>query len=153
MIELFEHQKKALLQTKDKNRVAIEGYEGLYEIDRQGNIYSCITTKSRRKGIIKQGIRNSQGYRYVNLFDSNGKARKHYVHRLVAQTFIPNPENKPNINHIDCDVTNNSVENLEWCTQSENVKYAVKLGHHKTSPNFKNPYGRKGKRGDAKCQE
>ena len=153
MITLYPHQTKALMLTAEQSKVAIKGYEGLYEIDKQGNIYSCITTKSRRKGVIKQGIRNSQGYQYVNLFDANGKARKHYVHRLVAQTFIPNPENKPNVNHIDCDVTNNSVENLEWCTQSENVKYAVKLGHHKTSLNFRNPYGRKGKRGGAKCQE
>lgn len=130
--------------TKDQNRVAIKGYEGLYEIDRQGNVYSCITTTSRRRGLIKQHD-NAVGYKRVNLFDNNGKPRKHYVHRLVAQAFIPNPKNKPNVNHIDCDVTNNSVENLEWCTQSENIKYAVKLGRHKCNlPNAK--------RGDAKCQ-
>ena len=62
------------------------------------------------------------------MFDKNGKAKKHYVHRLVAKAFIPNPENKPNINHKDCNVKNNCVDNLEWCTQSENVRYAVKCG-------------------------
>ena len=143
-MNLFEHQKIALEQTKDQNRVAIKGYEGLYEIDRQGNVYSIITTTSRRKGLIKQQD-NGIGYQRVNLFDVNGKTRKHYVHRLVAQAFIPNPENKPNINHIDCNLKNNSVDNLEWCTQSENIKHAVKLGHHKC--NFPNA-----KRGDAKCQ-
>lgn len=136
-MKLYEHQKIALGQTANQNRVAINGYEGLYEIDRDGNVYSVITTNSRRKGLIKQQD-NGIGYQRVNLFDANGKARKHYVHRLVAQAFIPNPENKSNINHLDCNLKNNSVENLEWCTQSENIKYAVKLGHHKCNlPNAK----------------
>lgn len=143
-VSLYPHQVDSLEQTKDQNRVAIAGYEGLYEIDRQGNVYSCVTTASRRKGLIKQQD-NGTGYQRVNLFDNNGKARKHYVHRLVAQAFVPNPENKPNVNHIDCNIKNNSVENLEWCTQSENIKHTVKLGRHKCNlPNAK--------RGDAECQ-
>lgn len=85
----------------------------------------------------------------VNLYNSEGKCKKKYVHRLVAEAFIPNPENKPNINHIDCDMKNNSVENLEWCTQSENILYCSKLGRHKT-PEFR-INGRFAKRGDAKC--
>lgn len=144
MVTLFSHQQTALEETADHTRCAIKGYEGLYEVDRQGNVYSVVTTASRRKGLIKQQD-NGIGYQRVNLFDVNGKARKHYVHRIVAQAFIPNPENKPNINHIDCNPKNNSVENLEWCTQSENIKYAVKLGHHKC--NLSNA-----KRGDVKCQ-
>lgn len=144
MINLYAHQTRALEETKDQNRVAIKGYEGLYEIDRRGNVYSIVTTTSRRKGLIKQQD-NGIGYQRVNLFDVNGKGRKHYVHRLVAQAFIPNPENKPNVNHIDSNVRNNRVENLEWCTQSENIKHSVNLGHHKC--NFPNV-----KRGDANVE-
>lgn len=111
-MRLYSHQISALQATKDKNHVAIKGYEGLYEIDRYGNVYSVKTTKSRRKGLIKPQD-NGIGYQRVNLFDENGKSRKHYVHRLVAIAFIPNPENKPNVNHIDCNIKNNNVENLE----------------------------------------
>lgn len=68
------------------------------------------------------------GYRKVNLYDKRGKCSKKYVHRLVAEAFIPNPENKPNVNHIDCNRQNNKASNLEWCTQSENIKHAVKCG-------------------------
>ena len=73
------------------------------------------------------------------------KKRQNYYFSQIQSFLIQNPENKPNINHIDCNPKNNSVDNLEWCTQSENVKYAVKLGHHKC--NLSNA-----KRGDAKCQ-
>ena len=66
----------------------------------------------------------------VNLYDSSGVCHKKYVHRLVAEAFIPNPENKPNVNHIDCNVKNNDVSNLEWCTQSENILHCSRLGRH-----------------------
>lgn len=66
----------------------------------------------------------------VNLYDLDGKSKKKYVHRLVAEAFIENSENKPCINHIDCDVKNNKAKNLEWCTQSENILYACKLGRY-----------------------
>lgn len=144
--KLYDHQKKALQETKDKTHVAIEGYEGLYEIDQMGNVYSIVTTNSRRKGIIKPQD-NSKGYLRVTLFDKNGKGRKHYVHRLVAKAFIPNPENKPIVNHIDCNPYNNSVENLQWCTQSENIQYSYDLGRQ---ANNIAKYNAK-KRGDAKC--
>lgn len=129
----------------DSCRVPILGYEGLYEIDEDGNVYSVITTTSRRKGLIKLQD-NGSGYQRVNLFNKDGKARKYYVHRLVAQAFIPNPENKPNINHKDCNVKNNSVKNLEWCTQSENILYCVKLGRHASNISKYNQ-----ERGDDKC--
>lgn len=129
-MELYPHQKDALELTKGlKSRIAIKGYKGLYEVDVDGSVYSLIKNAHRRKCKLKQ-YANERGYMKVNLYDSAGKCKKKYVHRLVAEAFIPNPLNKPNVNHIDANVKNNNVNNLEWCTQSENILHAVKLGRH-----------------------
>lgn len=138
-------RKKALKETKNKSRVAIKGFEGLYEIDVFGNVYSIVHNAHRRKRILKP-YSNENGYMKVNLYDINGKCKKKYIHRLVAEAFIPNPANKPNVNHIDCNVKNNNVNNLEWCTQSENILHASKLGRHVDNISKYNA-----KRGDAKC--
>lgn len=124
-IQLFQHQQDALTATADRNRVAIAGYEGLYSVDVVGNVYSETTDKGRRKGILKPHIKN--GYFAVNLF-KNGKSKHFYIHRLVAAAFIPNPNNCRYINHIDCNKTNNTVHNLEWCTQKHNIHEAMKNG-------------------------
>lgn len=147
-MKLYVHQGAALKATEGLDRVAVVGFEGLYEVDTLGNVYSIVQTASRRKRTLKS-YPNENGYMKVNLYDENGKCKKKYVHRLVAEAFIPNPLNKPNVNHKDCNVKNNSVENLEWCTQSENILYCSKLGRHKT-PEFR-INGRFAKRGDAKC--
>lgn len=78
---------------------------------------------------------NENGYLYVTLRKDN-KNRTVAVHRLVAETFIPNPDNKPFVNHIDADRTNPSKSNLEWCTQSENIKHAYKIGSMSQKKNF-----------------
>ena len=145
MVKLFPHQEKSLQMTENQNRVAVKGYEGIYEIDMHGNIYCVLNDRYHRPHQMKF-FDNGSGYLRVGLRNANHEYKKHYVHRLVAQAFIPNPENKPNVNHIDCNTHNNSVENLEWCTQSENIKYAVKLGHHKC--NFVNRW----KEGDANVE-
>lgn len=67
-------------------------------------------------------------YSKVGLFNGNGKQKKFLLHRLVAESFISNPENKPEVNHIDGNKQNNCVSNLEWVTRSENVKHAAKKG-------------------------
>ena len=113
----------------NKDVKPIPGYEEFYEVDIYGNVYSKQQTSSRRKGILKQ-YSNTAGYMKVNLYDENGVCKKKYVHRLVAEAFLPNPENKPCVNHIDCDVKNNDVSNLEWCTQSENILHCSRLGRH-----------------------
>ena len=111
----------------NKERTPVPGYDGLYSIDSDGNIYSEVHGTSRRLRMMKPFLNNS-GYYRIGLFDSNGKRRAHYVHRLVAETLIPNPNDYPVINHIDGNKLNNCVENLEWCTQSENVKHSVRTG-------------------------
>jgi hypothetical protein len=129
-VNLYPHQTEALELVKGHNRCAIKGYEGLYEVDTQGNVYSIKRTKSRRIRILKS-YPNENGYMKVNLYDEFGKCKKKYVHRLVAGAFIPNPNNLPVIDHIDCDVSNNQVSNLRWCTQSENIKHSWKCGNQK----------------------
>lgn len=110
----------------------IKDFEGLYSVDKNGNVFSNITTASRREGMIKPFLNNS-GYLRVNLYYPNGKSSKKYVHRLIAETFIPNPENKEVVNHIDGDKLNNSVNNLEWSTQSDNIKHSYRNNLQKTA--------------------
>ena len=117
-MKLYSHQESALKATEGLDRVAVVGFEGLYEVDASGKVYSIVQTTSRRKRTLKQ-YSNENGYMKVNLYDESGKCKKKYVHRLVAEGFIPNPLNKPNVNHKDCNVKNNSVENLECLTQTQ----------------------------------
>jgi hypothetical protein len=124
-MKLFNHQSEALNLTADKNRVAVKDFEGLYDVDIEGNVYSIVHNAHRRKRILKQ-YTNELGYLKVNLYDIAGKCKKKYVHRLVAQAFIPNPDNLPVVNHIDCDKANNHVDNLEWCTQKDNIAHSIK---------------------------
>ena len=101
----------------------IHGYEGKYQVSNKGQVKSIAKNKVL---ILKQSFKNKRGYNYptVNLYDKYGKGKSYRVHRLVAETFIPNPYNLPCVNHIDGDKTNNNVSNLEWCSYSENTKHA-----------------------------
>lgn len=85
-------------------------------------------------GEITTGTLTKDGYCTVNIVrdDTIGKNSTARLHRLVAQTFIPNPDNKPSVDHIDRVRSNNSVSNLHWCSQSENLKHAHTSGLNKT---------------------
>ena len=107
----------------------IVGYEGLYEVSSYGRVRSLdryVKGKSYRlhKGKVLSPGKNSRGYLSAVL-SYNGKHKAITVHRLVAETFLPNPDNLPEINHKDEDKTNNSVDNLEWCDRSYNNNYGT----------------------------
>lgn len=98
----------------------IIGYEGLYEVSNKGNVRNV-----RRNTLLKLS-KNYYGYIRVAL-SKNGIKTWLRVHRLVAQAFLPNPDNLPQINHKDEDKLNNCVENLEWCTAKYNNNYGDRL--------------------------
>lgn len=106
-----------------------------YSVDDKGRVFSNqrryvtknnITGAKPRRIELKQG-KFWTGYKRVTLTDSAGKTHTKSVHRLVASTLIPNPENKPHVNHIDGNKQNNNVDNLEWVTREENRNHATKM--------------------------
>lgn len=109
---------------------SVVGYEGLYEVSTDGRVR---TVKHITNGHVIMPtelsikIYKSQRYARVRLY-RDGKSKDYVVHRLVAEAFIPNPDKKPQVNHIDGNRSNNRVENLEWCTASENQRHAYRTG-------------------------
>ena len=120
----------------------IAGYEGLYEISNFGRVKSLSKVIGRRvKGETLLKVRISPyGYKMVSLC-KEGKVFNASIHRLIADAFIPNPENKTQVNHKDGNKLNNDIKNLEWCTPSENINHAYKTGLHDLKK-----HGRTGKR-------
>lgn len=97
----------------------IKGWEGYYDVSNLGRIRSYRKNQFFLKEPRIVTLTDSFGYWYVHL-QVKKKSKRLRVHRIVAETFIPNPNNYPVIDHIDGDKKNNKVENLKWCTQSEN---------------------------------
>lgn len=97
----------------------IKGYEDRYEVSNFGRV------RSLNNNSILKPFKNTGDYLGVKLYKNNIRFNK-LLHRLVAQAFIPNPENKPQVNHIDENKTNNIVSNLEWVTAKENINHGTR---------------------------
>ena len=123
----------------------ITDYEDYYQVSNLGNVKRCehYSYHLRGKGhyfklpekIVRQEERydESRNYRYrVVTLCKDGKSKTFLIHRLVAVAFIPNPENKPQVNHIDGNPCNNNLSNLEWVTGSENMQHAIRTGLYST---------------------
>ena len=108
----------------------IKGYEGLYQISNLGRVKSLAHLHGKSKKLIRkekimQCVIGIKGYLYCGL-SKNGLTKRYRVHRLVAEAFIANPNELPQVNHIDGDKLNNSINNLEWVTKGENNRHAIK---------------------------
>ena len=95
----------------------VKDYEGHYQVSDKGRVKSV---KFGKEIFLKQG--SCRGYLRVGL-SKNGEIKRYTVHRLVAQAFIPNPNNLPEVNHKDEIKTNNNIENLEWCDHKYNINF------------------------------
>lgn len=118
---------------------------GDYTIHSDGKV---ISNKTYRKAFygreVKPYTHTKNGYQSIDLRIDN-KYIRYLLHRLVAQSFIPNPENKPEINHKDGDKTNNHISNLEWMTKEENIEHSIKVLGNDSKGKKNAMYGRIGK--------
>lgn len=105
------------MNNKQETWRPVSGFDGVYEVSSSGEVRNAVTGRVLRQW-------ENHGYKYVS-FNRGGKKTGHRVHRLVAVAFIPNPENKPTVNHLNGVKTDNNVSNLEWCTYQENERHSV----------------------------
>lgn len=107
----------------EKNEIFmdIKGYQDRYQVSTEGRVWSIISQRYLSPTKMKNG------YLVVHLTAKNGKKKLEYIHRLVALTFIDNPNKYTEVNHKDEDKTNNCVENLEWCSRSYNNTYGNRM--------------------------
>lgn len=122
MNNLLPHQNLSLDDMEEEIWKDIEGYDGCYQISSLGRVKSlnrevCNKKRFQKSKILKQSIINGYCYQSISF---NGRKRTYTVHRLVAIYFIDNENNKPQVNHIDCDKINNNFQNLEWVNSREN---------------------------------
>ena len=113
----------------------IKGYEGVYQVSNKGNVRRLTFTNNQVTKSKIHSIRatdNGNGYLIVGL-KNGGKRKNFYVHRLVAEAFCTKSPRRKIVNHIDHNRMNNSAENLEWCTQKQNVRHSAKLMKHEKS--------------------
>ena len=109
----------------------VPGYEGLYEASNTGKVASLNYNGTGARRELKP-IKRHHGYLNVRLY-RDGKWREVRLHRVIAETFIPNEENLPEINHIDENPANNAFTNLEWCTHEYNCNYGSRIDRQRKS--------------------
>ena len=112
----------------------IPWFNGKHQVSNIGRVRDVSYRKTWNIKVLKL-LKSVIGYNRVYITIPSNSKRFFYVHRLVAKAFIPNPENKPEVNHINSIRSDNRVENLEWCTQSENMKHSWWLWWRKASEN------------------
>lgn len=108
----------------------IPNYEGSYQVSNYGRIKSLPRKRIRKTEKVLKSFTNNSGYEIIRLYQ-NGLERKYLIHRLVAEVFVTNVNNLPQVNHIDGNKHNNNVNNLEWCTASQNMKHSYANGLNK----------------------
>lgn len=120
----------------------IPGYEGLYQVSSLGRVKSLeryITYCTGRIQLLPEKIlkssQQSTGYYTVGLYDSNHKSKTFSIHRIVANLFVPNLSDLPEVNHKDGDKSNNSASNLEWASELDNIRHSRLLGLNRTEMN------------------
>ncbi|MFD6509331.1 NUMOD4 motif-containing HNH endonuclease [Bacillus sp. NPDC060175] len=109
----------------------IQGFEGRYQVSNLGRVRSIDRIDAvgrKKKGQVLKAYKDLKKYTRVYIYLNEGYGQKRPVHQMVARAFVPNPEDKPEINHIDGNKDNNMASNLEWCTSSENTIHAFKNG-------------------------
>ena len=111
----------------------VVGYEGRYQVSNQGRVKSLeriIIKKDGRKFTVKERVLkpcdNGRGYLYISLSDGTGEHKRHYIHRLVGEAFVPNPLEEEDVNHKDENPSNNHASNLEWVTHKENCNFGTR---------------------------
>jgi hypothetical protein len=117
----------------------IPGYEGKYQVNPIGIIKSlpkCSKHYVRGESLILKSHSLGRNRQYCGVpLTFDGKTKVFYVHRIVATAFLPNPDNLPQVNHIDGNKQNNRVENLEWCSAKQNIQHSYDAGLHSRKPN------------------
>lgn len=120
-----------MINIKKETWENIKGYETYYKISNLGRVKSLAKTITRKDGEVKnlsekiiKPFLTKKGYKQIVL-TKDGDKKKHYIHRLVAQSFIPNPNNLPEVNHINEDKLDNAVENLEWLSRLDNMRHGT----------------------------
>ena len=127
------------MSTSEEEWREVQGYEGLYEVSNFGRVRTLNYKRTGAIRVMKDAGLKKTGHRYVVLY-KNGVKMHQYVHRLVAQAFVSNPNNLPCVNHKDENPTNNCANNLEWCSKEYNNTFGSrteriaekKRGHNNT---------------------